>query len=473
MIGRLEETRRLENAYASNESEFVAVYGRRRVGKTYLVRETFDGRFVFRHAGLAEAGRAKQLARFAQSLSEASGDKVHKLADWDAAFDALKTVIDKSLQLRKVIFIDEMPWMDTPRSGFVTALESFWNGWASARKDVLLIVCGSAASWIVRNLLRNKGGLHNRVTCRIHLKPFTLAECAALAHERGLGLSKDELADGYMILGGIPYYWKYLERGKSLAQNIDALFFADSAPLRYEFNELYSSLFGRSDVYRTIVQALYRGRKCGMTRLELCAALKVGSTGMLTKSLEVLEQCGFIETYTLPGTRKRGAVIRLMDAFTIFHFKFLEGAGRLDEHTWSTTCNSPAVNTWRGLAFERVCLAHLPQIRAALGISGIHIKAYTWYHKPDDICSDGAQVDLVIERADNVINLCEMKYSRGAFRIDKSYAAELRNKISVYEATEHTRKALHLTMIASNGLAPNEYSGLIQSTLTLDALFGQ
>jgi len=471
MIGRLDETRKLENAYASTESEFVAVYGRRRVGKTYLVRETFEGRFLFRHTGLAEAGRAKQLSRFAQSISEASGEKARALSDWDAAFDALKQVIVNAKQSRKVIFIDEMPWMDTPRSGFVTALESFWNGWASARKDVLLIVCGSAASWIVKNLLRNKGGLHNRVTCRIHLMPFTLAECAAFAAERGLVMSKDELAECYMILGGIPYYWKYLERGKSLVQNIDALFFADGAPLRFEFNELYSSLFGKSDIYRTIVHALYQGRKAGMTRLELCEALKVSSTGMLTKSLEVLEQCGFIGTYALPGTRKRGAVIRLMDALTLFHFKFLEGAGRVDEHTWSTTCNSPAVSAWRGLAFERICLSHLSQIRAALGISGIHVKAYSWYHKPDARCADGAQVDLVLDRADNVVNLCEMKFSRGPFRIDKAYAADLRNKLSVYEATEHTRKALHLTMIASNGLAQNEYSGLIQSTLTLDALF--
>jgi len=471
MIGRLDEIRKLEDAYASNESEFVAVYGRRRVGKTYLIRETFEGRFLFRHAGLAEAGRAKQLSRFAQSISEASGDKVRALSDWDAAFDALKKIVMNAKQSRKVIFIDEMPWMDTPRSGFVTALESFWNGWASARKDVLLIVCGSAASWIVTNLLRNKGGLHNRVTCRIHLMPFTLSECAAFAEERGLVMSKDELAECYMILGGIPYYWKYLERGKSLVQNVDALFFANGAPLRFEFNELYSSLFGKSDIYRTIVHALYKGRKAGMTRLELCAALKVGSTGMLTRSLEVLEQCGFVGTYNLPGTRKRGAVIRLMDAFTLFHFKFLEGAGRVDEHTWSTTCNTPAVNAWRGLAFERVCLAHLPQIRAALGISGIHVMTYSWYHRPDADCADGAQVDLVLDRADNVINLCEMKFSRGAYRIDKAYAAELRNKLSVYEATERTRKALHLTMIASNGLAQNEYSGLIQSTLTADALF--
>jgi len=471
MIGRESEIRKLEMAYDSDESEFVAVYGRRRVGKTFLVRETFNDRFAFQHAGLAHAGHKRQLARFRQSLAEYGFETTRALADWDAAFDALKHVILKSTSPRKVVFIDEMPWMDTPRSGFITALESFWNSWASARKDIVLIVCGSAASWIVKNLFRNKGGLHNRVTLRIHLNPFSLHECEEFAADKGLHMSRTDLVECYMALGGIPFYWKCLDRRLSLAQNLDAIFFADGAPLRYEFDELYASLFGKSGLYRNIVSALATGRRSGLSRLELCDALKVNGSGKLTQALQVLEQCGFIRFYNQPGTRKKGAIIQLMDALTLFHFRFLAGSTHPDEHAWTLQQNQPALSNWRGLAFERVCLQHLEQIRAALGISGVHLEAYAWTHQPDKLCPHGAQIDLVLDRSDHVVNLCEMKFTRGPFLITKSVASDIRRKLTAYEATEGRNRSLHVTFVTIEGIVHNEYRNLVQSEVMLNDLF--
>ena len=243
MIRRRNEIAELERLYNSVESEFLAVYGRRRVGKTYLIRETFEGRFCFCHTGLANKSKREQLRHFQASINEFGGSARVCPHNWLEAFELLKSLVKSSNLKRKVVFIDEMPWMDTPKSDFMTALEAFWNGWASARNDILFIVCGSAASWLLKQLFRNKGGLHNRITARINLLPFTLHECEEYASERGLVMTRKDICECYMALGGIPYYWRYLLKGMSLAQNFDRMFFAENAPMKYEYSELYSSLF--------------------------------------------------------------------------------------------------------------------------------------------------------------------------------------------------------------------------------------
>ena len=470
MVGRKKEIEELNRLYESDESEFIAVYGRRRIGKTYLIRETFADRFAFHHTGLPNASKQKQLAHFEESLN-AAGFKGATPTDWFKAFRNLQDVVAKSLSRRKVVFIDEMPWMDTAKSDFLTALEVFWNEWASARKDIVLIVCGSAASWMVRNLFRNRGGLHNRVTARICLQPFTLNECEKFAEERGLGMSQADIAECYMALGGIPYYWRYLARNLSLAQNLDRLCFAIDAPLKGEFDELYSSLFKNAAAYKKVVSTLAR-KKAGMTRLELFEAMGMSATGKLTETLETLESSGFIRSYLSYGAKKKNTVYQLTDPFTLFHFKFLETPSS-DEHFWSSTLASSAQAAWRGLAFERLCLLHLPQIRKALGIANIHTEAYGWIFKGDDTYSDGAQIDLIIDRADNVIDICEMKYSKNIFAIDKSYDSILSRKIATFSGVTRTRKAVHLVFVTANGLMKNQYSGRVQSEVLLSDLFTQ
>lgn len=469
MIGRTSEQTELNRLCDSSESEFVALYGRRRVGKTYLVRELFEGRFAFVHTGKSKGGMREQLAHFRKSLEEWCGGRVPAPRTWDDAFGALKKVIAAADRPRKVVFIDEMPWMDTPRSGFLSALESFWNEWASARKDVMLIVCGSAAAWMTKNLFRNRGGLHNRVTARIRLAPFTLGECARYARERGIEMGRGELAECYMILGGIPYYWRNLQPGLSLAQNVDRLFFRENAPLKGEFDEVFRSLFRNAKSHERVVAALAR-KKAGMTRAEIVAAAGRGLAGSLTDVLETLEASGFVRRYRMLGRRKRDALYQLVDNFTLFHFRFLDGAAS-DENFWLSTSLSPARATWRGLAFERLCLQHVRQIRAALGISGVHVETYSWNHAPDDVWPEGAQIDLLLDRADGVINVCEMKFSSDVFAIDARTEKALLRKLAVFAGVTRTRKAVHLTMVTSFGLLRNAHSGRVQSEVTLDDLF--
>ncbi len=469
MVGRRNEIEELLKSYKSSESEFVAVYGRRRVGKTFLIRNVFSEKFAFQHSGLAKGGMKKQLRQFVSSLREYGRTPSRPLADWMDAFDELKEVVRSSALEKKVVFIDEMPWLDTPRSDFITALESFWNGWASARRDVLLIVCGSAASWIVKKLFKNKGGLHNRVTRRIHLQPFTLAECQEYTRERSLSMSKRDVAECYMALGGIPFYWSYLEKGNSLPQNFDRMFFSDGAPLKNEFAELYSSLFRKTRIHLKVVETLGK-KKVGMTREELLKNIKIASSGSLSQCLAALEECGFIRKYKVIGTKKK-FIYQLVDCFTLFHFQFLCEMDGKDEHWWSRTTTSPMQSNWRRLAFERLCLLHVPQIKAALGISGVLTNVYSWYHVADSVYPTGTQIDLLLDRADNVINLCEMKYTSGPYAIDKAVDSLLATKVETFRALSKTQKAIHVTFVTSRGLVRNSYWNDVQSEVTLDDLF--
>ena len=284
MVGRNTENRQLVELYNSEESEFVAIYGRRRVGKTYLVRETFADRFAFAHTGVFGVPTRMQLAHFHQSLKDFGLTGSGAPKNWFDAFDLLKKTVARRTEKRKVVFIDELPWMDSPRSDFLVALQCFWNEWASARKDILFIVCGSASSWIVKKLFRDKGGLHNRVTARILLRPFTLRECELYMQSRGVSMTRSDIAECYMAVGGIPYYWKHVSRGLSLAQNLDSMFFAESAPLKGEFAELYSSLFSNAPIYMKIVSAL-AAKKAGMSRHEMTQTAGITDTGAVSSAL--------------------------------------------------------------------------------------------------------------------------------------------------------------------------------------------
>lgn len=471
MIGRIDEQRRLREAFESEYSEFVAVYGRRRVGKTFLVREQFHYKFTFQHTGLARKSTREQLQSFQLSLRRQGYTKAPLPGNWIEAFDMLKDLIEWSKDRRKVVFIDEMPWMDAPRSSFLPALENFWNSFASARKDVVLIACGSATSWIVRKLLKNKRGLHNRITYRIHLQPFTLNECEQYAKQRKLGMSRLQLMEGYMALGGIPYYWSLLDKSKSLAQNIDRLFFSKDGELKGEYYELYASLFNHPEKYVAVIETLGKKRS-GLSREEIIKEGKLESNGKLSEILEDLENCGFIRKYNMIGMKSKGALYQLIDCYTLFYFRFIQNNNSNDEHFWSKSIGTGEYNSWCGLAFERLCLLHSRQIKTKLGISGIISSEYAWWTDQKD-GKRGAQIDLLIDRNDGVINLCEMKYTKAPFQIDASYEANLLNKRARFIEATQTRKAVHITMVSSQGLERNAYADEIQSEVSGGDLFAE
>ena len=469
IIGRKEEQQILHSAVQSENSEFIAVYGRRRVGKTYLIRETFGYKFTFQHTGLAKGNTKEQLFSFAISLRDAGYDDCPIPKSWLEAFSLLSSYLKNSTDEKKIVFLDELPWMDTARSNFISAFEHFWNGWASARKDIVLIICGSATSWIINKVINDHGGLHNRVTKQIALQSFTLKECEMFAQSKGLEMSRYQLAECYMVFGGIPYYWSLLEKGLSLAQNIDKIIFAKNGKLSNEFNQLYASLFKSPEQYIDIVTALGK-KKAGMTREEIIAATDKYSNGALSKVLDELEYCGFIRKYNGFDKKSKQAIYQLIDNYTLFYFKFIQQNENNDEHFWSASIDSAMHRAWSGLAFERLCMAHTQQIKAALGIAGVLSNVYSWRKEADET-SDGAQIDLLIDRKDQVINLCEMKYSLSEYAIDAEYEQKLRNKKSAFINATNTRKAVHLTMVTTFGIKANAHSGIVQNEITLEDLF--
>lgn len=471
VIGRTKQQQILLSLLDSQESEFVAVYGRRRVGKTYLVREVLHDHIVFQHTGLQNVDRQGQLKEFKRSLLSAGMSKVPRISDWSDAFFALGQFLTSRPEGKKVVFIDELPWMDTPKSNIVSALDHFWNGWASARKDIILIICGSATSWIISNIVKNYGGLHNRLTKQIYLEPFTLHECEQFAIENNLGMSRRNILDTYMVLGGIPYYWKFMQKEYSWTQNIDRIFFEKkSSPLRGEFNALYASLFRNPQPYIDIITALGT-KKAGMTRAEIIGATGLNIGGKLTMMLEELEECDFIRSFYALGKQKKEIVFQLMDNYTLFYFKFVAGQHIGSENYWSRMIIKPQYNAWSGLAFERVCFQHIDQIKKALGISGIISNVYSWLYRPKDKEETGTQIDMLIDRDDQVINLCEIKYAQGEYELTEAYDTVLRNKLSTFVTHSGTKKGVSLVMITSYGLKRNAWANGINFQITINDLF--
>lgn len=469
MIGRKKELEVLQAAYESPKSEFVAVYGRRRVGKTFLIREAFAGRFVFQVTGLANASNSEQLLNFSIALSRLDKRQAdQRPANWILAFHQLSEYLEALKQERKVIFIDELPWFDVQNAGFLQALEHFWNSWASARKDVLLVVCGSAASWMINKLINSKGGLHNRVNKRIRVAPFSLAECEQFMLTKNAAFSRYQIAELYMALGGIPFYWEEIDKSLSTSQNIEALCFTEEGLLRREFGNLFSSLFNQSEKHEAIVRAI-ASKSQGLTRSEIMEATKLPNNGRTTELLNELEESGFMVQYTPFGRKTKNSLYQLTDFYVHFYLKFIERASKFDQNSWTTTIDHPARRAWSGYAFEQLCLAHTQQIKQALGISGIQTSVSSWRSA---LIKDGAQVDLVIDRRDGVVNLCEMKFSINTFAIDKHYDQQLHNKLEAFKVETGTTKSVYLVMVTSRGLQNNQYAAeLVQKSLTLNDLF--
>ena len=470
LVGRIKEVKLLRQLYNSERSEFIALYGRRRVGKTFLIKQLFKEQFAFQVTGLSNVGLQQQLNNFSIAIGHSEPSLIQEEipTNWFDAFQLLIKSLEKNKNQRKVIFIDELPWLDTRKSGFISALEHFWNSWAFYREDIMLIVCGSATSWIIKHLINNRGGLHNRVTTRIHLHPFNLKETQSFLQYRGATYDNYQLLQLYMTLGGIPFYLEQVDPQKSVAQNIDALFFEESGLLRTEFANLYSSLFTSHDRHVAIIRALAEKSK-GLSRKAIAERTQVAKGGTLSRILDELEQCGFIKQYLPFGKKNRGSLYQLVDFYSLFYLKFVEGSKAYGSGAWLAQIDHPKWRSWSGYAFENICLYHIQQIKEALGFSAVYTEISSWQSRDK---KKGAQIDLILDRRDRIIHLFEIKFSMNEYAITKSYAENLQHKVNTFRAETQTRKTLFLTFITVMGLKQNQYAKqLVQQTLTAEDLF--
>lgn len=472
IIGREREMSELQRSMESDRSEFVIVYGRRRVGKTYLVDYYFGKKYDFSFVGGHRLTKSKQLRNFAKALKKyAHLQKQPVFAEWYDAFDALEEYLESLPEdNRKVLFFDEMPWIDTPQSEFVDALEMFWNGWAARRTDIVFVASGSATSWMVDKIVENQGGLHGRITNNIYVRPFTLHEVELYLQSRGIGWDRYQILQAYMTIGGIPFYYSLLDARESLVQNIDRLFFRQNGELSTEFEELYNALFTNADKYTGVARALNSVRE-GMTREEISKKTGLKDTA-LTTVLRNLERSDFIIRYSQYGNKNKGAIYRLVDFFTLFYYRFVENQTGKDEQWWSHNFQSHSIDSWQGVSFELICLTHLNQIKKRLGISGISTEASSWRFVPaKDSEEKGTQIDLLIDRADRIINLCEMKFSVSPYVITKDYEQSLRRRMSIFQEKTKTRKALVNTFVTTFGVASGIHHSIVGSEVTMDDLF--
>lgn len=472
IIGRTNEQQILSDALKTPEAELIAIFGRRRVGKTYLIRKYYEKNMIFEFSGVHDAKLKDQLTNFKNTLGGLLNQQVAPEVpeSWTAAFEILKQYVVPLLKKeKKVIFLDEFPWLSSAKSGFLPAFEYFWNSWASRQDNLIVVICGSAASWMIQKIVNNRGGLHNRITRKIRLLPFNLAETEAYLKSKQVNLDQYQVTMLYMTMGGIPQYLKDIRPGQSAAQNIDRMCFAKDGILKEEFKNLYHSLFAEADKHMAIVKALAE-KPSGMTRKEIIAACGLTTGGTTTLLLEELTESGFISAYLPIEKTVRDSIYKLSDEFSRFHLKFMENARATGDGTWLRLSAAPIWRSWSGTAFESVCMKHTRQIKIALGISGVHTEESIWRHAPKN--GKGAQIDLLLDRADFCLSLCEMKFSTTVFTIDKGYSEELKNKVTVFTQHTKTNKTPFLVMVTTYGTKDNQYkTGLIQNEVKLNDLF--
>lgn len=476
IVGRQAEIVELEKLYHSDRPEFVAVYGRRRVGKTFLIKQALKGRITFQHTGVSpidqdsDRGQMRmQLESFYYALLNQGLEGYKPPKTWMEAFFLLEQLLQNlDNGERQVVFIDELPWMDTPRSGFLPAFENFWNGWCSGRDNIMLIVCGSATSWILSNLSRNKGGLYGRLTSEIKLSPFTLRECAMYFRHAGIEMSQYDILQSYMVFGGIPYYISYFQKGLSFEQNVDNILFGSKPRLRDEFNRLFAAIFSNPDDSKKIVRLLAT-RHAGFTREEISKATGLPLGGGLSTTLAALAESDFITGYTPYGMPKSTVCYKLMDNFCLFWLKYVEPNSK-DAGFLTDNMASDILKAWHGVAFEEVCWQHIQPIKRALGIDGVRASLSAWAMRGDD-SQDGAQIDMLIVRDDNVVNLCEMKFASTPYSISKDEEMRLRHRIEALKATLSPKQTVHLTMITTYGVAYGKHSGIVQKEVRMEDLF--
>ena len=476
IVGRQAEIAELEKLYHSDRPEFVAVYGRRRVGKTFLIKQALKGRITFQHTGVSpidqdsDRGQMRmQLESFYYALLNQGLEGYKPPKTWMEAFFLLEQLLQNlDNGERQVVFIDEVPWMDTPRSGFLPAFENFWNGWCSGRDNIMLIVCGSATSWILSNLSRNKGGLYGRLTSEIKLSPFTLRECAMYFRHAGIEMSQYDILQSYMVFGGIPYYISYFQKGLSFEQNVDNILFGSKPRLRDEFNRLFAAIFSHPDDSKKIVRLLAT-RHAGFTREEISKGTGLPLGGGLSTTLAALAESDFITGYTPYGMPKSTVCYKLMDNFCLFWLKYVEPNSK-DAGFLTDNMASDILKAWHGVAFEEVCWQHIQPIKRALGIDGVRASLSAWAMRGDD-SQDGAQIDMLIVRDDNVVNLCEMKFASTPYSISKDEEMRLRHRIEALKATLSPKQTVHLTMITTYGVAYGKHSGIVQKEVRMEDLF--
>lgn len=469
LSGRDFEYKKMRDLLLTRQSELVAVFGRRRVGKTFLIKQVYEREMIFYITGMQDVNRKTQLENFAQARNRffPRSKKMGTPKNWMQAFQQLKNILGKQSKKKRVLFFDEFPWLASGSNEFMRVFDNFWNAWA-IDQNLLVVICGSAASWMITNVINNAGGLHNRVTQRIHLKPFTLRETEQFLQDNGVHMPRQAILQLYMSMGGIPYYLREVKRGQSAIEAINHSYFGKQAGLYGEFDNLYKALFKNYQKHVEVVRALAAKWK-GLNRQEIIDRTKMATGGGLSTILEELETSDFIQSYLPYGKKERDKLYRLTDEYSLFYIHFIE-SNKNQEKYWLKKFNTPQAKAWKGYAFESLCMKHVEGIKKELGISGIHTSESS-FMKRKDATTPGCQIDMLIDRADNCINICEMKFYEGQYVLTANDVKVLQQKRNIFQESTKTKKQLFITLITTQGLYNNAHAYIVDKQVKMDALF--
>ncbi len=475
LIGRVLEIAILKEILQSEKAELLALYGRRRVGKTYLVRQTYAQQISFELTGLKGVKLSTQLENFTVTLQTSFQLSFLPALpqNWLQAFRMLINVMEAQPPRKQkvVFFLDEFPWLDSPKSGFLPAFDHFWNSWASKQNNLVVVICGSAASWMIQNIVRSKGGLHNRITRRIRLLPFNLHETEKYLQHKKVQLSRYDILQLFMLTGGVPQYLNEIRKGESVAQFIDRSCFSNEGGLREEFQYLYPALFDHAEKHTAIVKAL-ADKPAGLSRKEILQSCQLSSGGSFTKIINELMESGFITALLPFGKNNKELIYKLDDEYSLFYLKFIANSRASGAGSWLAKADSASWHTWSGFAFERICMKHLPQIKKALNILGVYTEQSVWRYLAKSEQDKGAQIDLVIDRKDHIINLIEIKFSSSPYNLKKAYAENILHKKQSFCTHTATRKTVLICMLSTFGVLENQhYEQIITQQIKMDALF--
>ncbi len=474
-ISREQEYTLLNKLCHSKHAELIAVYGRRRVGKTFLIRNLLNEFEISLEAtGMKNGTLKQQLTHFTSALSKTFFNNlpIQTLNSWEDAFALLSEKVNELPKNKKiVIFLDELPWLATKRSKLLEYLDYYWNTQWSKNNNFKLICCGSAASWMLNNLINAKGGLYNRVTRSLLLEPFTLTQTKEFLNSRHLKLKNKEVLDCYMVAGGVPFYLEQFQKGLSVTQNIEKMCFQKDGLLFDEFPRIFKALFDQADVNFNIVKAA-SAQQYGISREDLLRKIKMKSGGTFNKRIEELIASGFIAKFIPYGMKKKSMYYRVVDEYTLFYLRWIEPAKQqtyIIKNYWTQRVDKPEWRSWSGYAFESICYKHIDQIGKKLGLRNIPYFAGNWRRQASNPKEEGAQIDLLFDRDDGVITLCEIKYSKNDFTLDKATALNLTKKIRVFEKHTKTKKHIQLALVTTHKLKHNIWSEeLIDNVVTLD-----
>lgn len=446
-VGRELELKKLRAIGEADEPSIVVVYGRRRVGKTELLEQAFRHRNILKFEGIEGLSEKDQYANAMRQLAKYVGEDLLtkvQITSWSEFFDLVARYTKEGTW---TIYLEELQWLANYESKLLSELKYAWDNQFRRNPKLLLILCGSAPSFMLEKVVHSKA-LYNRSQHEIHLQELSISETKLFLKNR----SDREIFNAYLSVGGIPEYLKWVDKESSVFQGLCTHAFTSGSFFSREFEKIFTSSLANNKHYREIIETLSRCKF--LSREELAEKLKLTSGGTLSILLTDLEKCGFISKYCPYNLSNSSNVIRyaIADNYLHFYFNFIRPIQSKIENGDYNEVPQSAIKMdsyakWLGFAFERWCRKYSRVIAKILGFSGVQYRSGAYFSRATNKKDPGYQIDLVFDRADKVYTICEMKYLQSPAGI--KVIGDMERKLSFFP--NKGKNTIHKVLICNEG----------------------